>query len=396
MPEAAIQLDTSASPAVLLLDDEPKVLSGLKRALRKEPYELLCATTAEEAFAILHERSIDVVISDQDMPGMTGTVFLAKVREAYPSVCRFMLTGKATLDVALQAINDDAVRQFFTKPCDPATLAQSIRNIIQEKTLEQALERVQQRELELKNRLLSHVSHELRSPLAAIYQFITILLDGLAGELSPKQREYLEIVLRNVNQLRSMVGDLLDCTRATNGKLTVTPQPIEITPIVVETLHTLRPSATQKGLDLFVDLPAPGLQASGLPAAGLPIVAADPVRLRQVLVNLVENAIKFTPAPGTITVRQRDLKDEPEMLCLTVTDTGRGLRPEDTARIFERLSQTTETIDEQRHGLGLGLYICSELIQRHGGRIWVESEFGQGSTFCFTLPRCSNTAPDGT
>ncbi|WP_179131341.1 response regulator [Candidatus Entotheonella palauensis] len=225
MPEAAIQPDTSVSPAVLVLDDEPKVLSGLKRALRKEPYELLCATSAEEAFAILHERPVDVVISDQHMPGMSGTAFLAKVRETYPSTCRFMLTGKATLDVALQAINDDAVSQFFIKPCDPATLAQSIRNIIKEKTLEQAIERARQRELDLKDRLLSHVSHELRSPLTAIYQFVTILLDGLAGELGPEQRDYLEIVLRNVNQLRAMVGDLLDCTRAANGQLTVTPTP---------------------------------------------------------------------------------------------------------------------------------------------------------------------------
>ena len=381
MPEAAPPPDTAAAPAVLVLDDEPKVLSGLKRALRKEPYELLCATSADEAFAILHERSIDVVISDQDMPGMTGTAFLAKVREAYPSTCRFMLTGKATLDVALQAINDDAVRQFFTKPCDPAMLAQSIRNIIKEKTLEQAIERARQHELELKDRLLSHVSHELRSPLAAIYQFVTILLDGLAGELTPDQRDYLEIVLRNVNQLRSMVGDLLDCTRAANGKLTVTPQPIEVAPIVVETLHTLRPSATQKGLDLFADLP-------DSPTS----VTADLVRLRQVLANLVDNAIKFTSSPGTITIRQRALDDEPQMLCFTVTDTGCGIRPEDTARIFERLSQTAETIDERRQGLGLGLYICSELIQRHGGRIWVESELGQGSTFCFTLPRCSVSA----
>ena len=385
MSEAAIQPDTSATPAVLILDDEPKVLSGLKRALRKEPYDLLCATTATEALAILHERPIDVVISDQDMPGMTGTAFLAKVREVYPSTHRFMLTGKATLDVALQAINDDAVRQFFTKPCDPATLAQSIRNIIKEKTLEQAIERARQRELELQDRLLSHVSHELRSPLAAIYQFITILLDGLAGELGPEQRAHLKIVLRNVNQLRAMVGDLLDCTRAANGKLHVTLQPTEVTPIVVETLHSLHPSATQKGLDLLADLPT----------TGLPIVAADPVRLRQVLANLVDNAIKFTPSPGAITVRQRDLEDEPEMLCLTITDTGCGIRPEDTARIFERLSQTAETIDERRQGLGLGLYLCSELVQRHGGRIWVESELGQGSTFCFTLPRCSNTTPHG-
>ncbi|ETX02855.1 MAG: hypothetical protein ETSY2_34715 [Candidatus Entotheonella gemina] len=176
-----------------------------------------------------------------------------------------------------------------------------------------------------------------------------------------------------------MVSDLLDCTRAANGQLTVAPKPTEVAPIVVETLHTLRPSATQKGLDLFMDLPS---------TAWL-MVKVDPVRLRQVLANLVDNAIKFTTAPGTITVGQRDLDDEPEVLCLTVTDTGCGIRPGDTARIFERLSQTAETIDERRQGLGLGLYICSELIQRHGGRIWVESELGQGSTFCLTLPRCS-------
>jgi signal transduction histidine kinase len=384
MSEATIQSYSSVTPAVLVLDDEPKVLSGLKRTLRKEPYELLCATTAEEAFAILHERPIDVVISDQDMPGMTGTAFLAQVRQAYPSTCRFMLTGKATLDVALQAINDDAVRQFFIKPCDPETLAQSIRNIIKEKALEQAIERTRQQELELKDRLLSHVSHELRSPLAAIYQFITILLDGLAGELGPEQRDYLEIVLRNVDQLRSMVSDLLDCTRVANGKLNITPQPIDVTPIVLETLRTLRPAATQKGIYLSGDLPP----------TGLPMVVADPVRLRQVLANLVDNAIKFTSAPGTITVGHRDLENEPEMLCLAVSDTGCGIRPDDTARIFERLSQTAATIDERRQGLGLGLYICSELIQRHGGRIWVESQIGQGSTFCFTQPRGSTTASD--
>ena len=382
MPEAAVQTDAPNAPAVLLLDDEPKVLSGLKRALRKEPYEVLCATSAEEALTLLQERPIDVVISDQDMPGMTGAAFLAQVRQTYPATSRFMLTGKATLDVALQAINEDAVKQFFTKPCDPATLAQSIRNSLHEKALEQALERARQQELELKDRLLSHVSHELRSPLAATYQFLTLVLDGLAGDVPPAQRQHLEVALRNVNQLRAMVSDLLDCSRAANGKLTVAPQPMDISGIVHEVLEARRPDAVQKGLDL---------QAT-LPPAGLPRVAADPVRLRQVLANLVDNAIKFTPAPGAITVGHRALAAEPEMLCITVADTGCGLRPEDATRIFERLSQTTEGIDAGRQGLGLGLYICHELMQRHGGRIWVESELGRGSTFCLTLPLCSNPA----
>ena len=381
MPEAAVQTATPDTPAVLLLDDEPKVLSGLKRALRKEPYEVLCATSADTALAMLQERPIDVVISDQDMPGMTGVAFLAEVRQTYPSTSRFMLTGKATLDVALQAINEDAVKQFFIKPCDPSALAQSIRNSLREKALEQALERARQQELELKDRLLSHVSHELRSPLAVIYQFITIVLDGLAGDLAPEQHQHLEVALRNVNHLRAMVGDLLDCARAANGKLAVALQPTDLTDIVHEVLNARRPAAVQKGIDL----------RAALPSIGLPRVDADPVRLRQVLTNLIDNAIKFTPAPGMITVRHRPLTAEPEMLCVTVADTGCGIRPEDATRIFERLSQTAETLDAGRQGLGLGLYICRELIQRHGGRIWVESEPGQGSTFCFTLPQCAHS-----
>ncbi len=368
--------DGPVSHAVLLLDDEPNVLSALRRALRKEPYDLLCACSAEEALDILDRRPIDVVVSDQDMPGMTGTAFLAQVRKTYPKTTRFMLTGKATLDVALQAISDDAVSQFFTKPCDHATLALSIRNALKQKELEQALERARQRELELKDRLLSHVSHELRSPLTVIYQFVTLVLDGLAGELTAEQHEYLTIALRNINQLRTMVQDLLDCSRAATGKLIIKPEWLAFAPLVHDMLNTLTPAANTKTITLTTTLPG-----------DLPAVYADPARLRQVLTNLIENGIKFTPASGTITIGTRALVDDPDVLCVTVTDTGCGIRPEDTARIFERLSQTADSIDERRQGLGLGLYICRELITRHGGRIWVESRVGQGSTFCFTVPR---------
>ena len=365
----------STSRAVLVLDDEPNVLAGLRRALRKEPYELLCASAADAAFDILHSRAVDIVISDQDMPGMTGTVFLTKVRQLYPETTRFMLTGQATLDVALQAINDNAVSQFFTKPCDHATLAQSIREALEQKEAERALAQARQQEVELKDRLLSHVSHELRSPLTAIYQFVTLLLDGLAGEMTPQQQEYLSIVLRNVKQLQAMVQDLLDCSRTDSGQLHLDLQWHSIAPLVEETLSTLKPVAAAKSIDLIATLPE-----------DLPPVYVDPVRLQQVLRNLLENGIKFTPPSGRISVGAHYPADDPDVLCLTVTDTGCGIRPEDTTRIFERLSQATNTIDADRQGLGLGLYICREIITRHGGRIWVDSQVGQGSTFYVTVP----------
>ena len=120
---------------VLLVDDDKNLLDGLRRALRKEPYEIVAASSAEEALGILGKEAIDVVVSDQDMPGMSGTVFLAAVRQRFPDTVRFMLTGKATLDTAVQAINDGAISRFFTKPCNNVDLAVTIRQALQQKEL---------------------------------------------------------------------------------------------------------------------------------------------------------------------------------------------------------------------------------------------------------------------
>jgi signal transduction histidine kinase len=254
-------------------------------------------------------------------------------------------------------------------------LARSIRYAIERHRLLAALEQTRRQQLRMKDQFLSHVSHELRSPLAAIYQFVTILLDGLAGDLRPEQREHLEVALRNVNRLRTMIGDLLEATRAETAKLTVEPRRISIAELIAETLSTLGTTAATKGVILSADV-----------FPDLPPVHADPNRVRQILVNLIDNGIKFTPENGTVSIRVHVFDEDPSFLCFAVADTGCGIRPEDTKMIFERLYQTTGTIQDSRKGLGLGLYICRELVSRHGGRIWVKSQLGQGSTFFFTLP----------
>jgi len=123
------------SHTVLLVDDEPSLLAGLARTLRKEPYRILTAVSAEKALETLGATHVDVVISDQDMPGMGGADLLAEVRRVYPDTVRFMLTGKATLELAVRAINDGAVSRFFVKPCNPVDLAATIRQALQHKDL---------------------------------------------------------------------------------------------------------------------------------------------------------------------------------------------------------------------------------------------------------------------
>jgi signal transduction histidine kinase/CheY-like chemotaxis protein len=269
-----------------------------------------------------------------------------------------------------------------------------LKDITERKETEAELECTRQAQLRMKDEFLSRVSHELRSPLTAVYQYVTILLDGLAGEINAEQREYLGIALRNVRQLKGMIGDLLDVTRTKSGKLVVVPREMNLLENIEAAMDTARPNAQAKGLALAVQV-----------EEGLPSASADPQRVQQILVNLVDNAIKFTPAGGTVRVRAKIGEALPEKpgaegnasltaetaswLEISVADTGCGIAAEDHERIFQQLYQVDKNIDQKRMGLGLGLYICRELVCLLGGRIWVDSRAGEGSTFCFTLPAYS-------
>jgi PAS domain S-box-containing protein len=251
----------------------------------------------------------------------------------------------------------------------------SLRDITERKQMHDQLEQTRQQQLQLKDQLFSHISHELRSPLSVIHQFVTILLDRLAGDLTVQQNEFLEITLQNVNQLRTMIDDLLEVTRAGTGKLSFEPQVTSVAEIVAETLEALKTRSIEKGVVLSDDVPWV-----------LPLIFGDPQRVRQILINLIDNAIKFTTKDGTITVRAQVSDQDSDFLCVAVADTGCGINSDDVKNVFERLYQARSIAESCRKGLGLGLCICQELVSLHGGRIWVESQIGKGSTFSFTLP----------
>jgi PAS domain S-box-containing protein len=258
---------------------------------------------------------------------------------------------------------------------DKETVIQcNIRDIAVRKHAAEALSQNQQQQIQIRDQFLSRMSHELRSPLTPIHQFVTILLDGLAGNITSEQREYLTIILNNVNLLRNMVRDLLEVTRAVAGKLEVDLRCVYLTELVPHLIKSYQ-LVNAKGLIISADIPE-----------NLPPVYADYNRICQIIDNLMENAIKFTPEKGTINIKAEVSDDSPEFVRIMVTDSGCGISPEEHGKIFNYLYQV-ENSDEQNHrGLGIGLYICGELVTSHGGKIWVESQLGKGSTFFFTVP----------
>lgn len=250
-----------------------------------------------------------------------------------------------------------------------------VQDVTERKKIVIVLEEARQERARIQEKLLSHVSHELRTPLTAIYLFTTNVVDGLLGDLNPEQVEHLRLALDNVEQLKSMVSDLLDITRAEAHKLTVVPQRVFLPKLTADVLSACRTNAQLKHISLISDI-----------GVDTPFVWADPVRLRQILTNLIDNGIKFTPTNGVVTVASTIYAKDENLVCISVTDTGCGISPEHCEIVFERLAQIGSSNQASRSGLGLGLFICRDLASRQGGRIWVESQVGHGSTFYLTAP----------
>lgn len=219
------------------------------------------------------------------------------------------------------------------------------------------------------------LSHELKTPLTSAREFIAIVVDGLAGELNDTQKEYLRISLESCNQLRVCINDLLDATRLETGKLSIELKPASLGAVVERVVKTLRPAATGKHIELVCEV-----------EAGLPAVSLDENRITQVITNLLNNALKFTEPGGRILAGVSSAPEQAGVVEVAVSDSGCGIPAEQLGRIFDRLYQIKSGDASTEQGVGLGLYICRELVRLHGGDISVESKIGAGSTFTFTLP----------
>jgi signal transduction histidine kinase len=222
-----------------------------------------------------------------------------------------------------------------------------------------------------KSDFLANMSHELRTPLNAIIGFSQVLREGMVGDVNEKQAEYLEDILSSGHHLLSLINDVLDLSKVEAGQVELELAPFSLQEALERGVAMVRERAMQDGV--FVTLAAN-------PDAD--VVSGDERRIRQVIFNLLSNAVKFTPAGGAVDVRATRANGE---VSVSVADTGPGIAAEDLRRVFEEFQQTEAGI-ERGEGTGLGLALSKRLVELHGGRIWVDSEIGRGSTFVFTLP----------
>jgi signal transduction histidine kinase len=239
-------------------------------------------------------------------------------------------------------------------------------------TLRKKAEEEMKQAIEMKSKFISTASHELRTPLTSIKEGVNLVYSEITGPLNNDQKEFLGIAKRNVDRLARLINDVLDYQKMSAGRMDFNLKPASINETVRLVEETMRPLTKEKGLELILELDD-----------AIPLVNFDNDKIIQVLTNLVSNAIKFTETGSVkITTSRSD-----NNVITAVKDTGGGIKQEDMSKLFHEFQQlATKDAERKTGGTGLGLVISKKIIENHGGRIWVESDYGKGTTFYFELP----------
>lgn len=391
-------MTSSKRATVLIVDDEPAILSSLERLLRRE-FTILLATSATTGLDLLRLHAPQIVISDQRMPGITGSDFLAQVGREQPDVVRLLLTGYADLDSVIGAINKGEVYRYLVKPWNPDELRSTVREAaeryqlvtqnrallgqlietnaaleqrVAERTTDLAAANQRLQELDrLKDELLAVTSHDLRSLVTNIRLSSQMLLRGnRTGKGDPER--YIQAIAHATDRLLVLLNDLSDLTMINTGALQLQRGPVLLSDIAQAVVHDALGLAEAKTIAIHVQVPEQE-----------PLVQADHERLYQVVSNLVGNAIKLTPSGGQIAVT---VQPTGHRIALSIRDTGIGLPAEQLPELFTQFKHMSRPGTDGERGSGLGLAIVHRLVELHEGEIAVASVEGQGSTFTIALP----------
>ncbi|MBV9867522.1 MAG: hybrid sensor histidine kinase/response regulator [Abitibacteriaceae bacterium] len=380
-------------PAKLLwVEDEPDMEALVRQKLRKRlkagELQLQFAPNGIKALEALdRHQDIDVVLTDLRMPEMDGLTLLARLKQHRPPVQSIVISAYGDLDNIRSAMNCGAF-DFLIKPIDfndfeitvhkVLEYAQQVRESqraeqlradkeVAEKSL-QCLQEVEQ----LKENVTQMIVHDLRTPLTSLITGIGSV--RVLGPINAAQLECLEIALQGGESVLAMVNDLLDINKIESGCFQLYHRTIRVENLIEETLQQVTLLARHKRQELVVDT-----------SPDLGLVWADPDKLKRTLLNLVGNAMRFTPCGGQITIAVRR-ETQKGVMSFTVTDTGEGIPPEALEKIFDKFGQVETRKGDRSLTTGLGLTFCKMIVEAHGGQIQVQSELGQGSTFSFTIP----------
>ncbi len=394
---------TKANIQVLIIDDDSGMRSTLSDILEQVGYNVMAFGSGHKAFDWVTTNQFDVAVVDMILPDMNGTEILKQLQLINPEAAVIMMTGYASAETAIEALNEGAYA-YIIKPFNVAELKIVIKRALHKIRLslenKKLIDKLQQTNRELhasvehtndlaekamatyraKSDFLANMSHEIRTPMNAIVGFSDILgMEDLTGE----QAKYTKIIRRSAQTLLVLIEDILDFSKIEAGMMDT--EIIQCCPreIAKNVFSLLSETAAENGLEFKV------LADGDLPAT----IHTDPVRIHQCLVNLVNNAIKFTES-GHIYIRlSMEKREDYSFIRFDIEDTGIGIAPEKQQMIFETFSQADNSTTRKYGGTGLGLAITKRLTEILDGEILVQSQVGKGSVFSLLLPIQTDVSP---
>lgn len=360
-------LSVPSQATILVVDDEKIIRELCVHALRN--YRVLQAGTCEEALRIYEKEQVDLILSDIMMPGESGIDLLKQIKTFNPNATVVIMTGFVDKEIILNALKEDA-DDFINKPLNILQLITAIEKALGRKALKEELAHIKRAD-EIKNTFLSLVSHKLRTPITGISLFLQNLRMGVFNPADPVIQENIALANEEAHYLGKLVADLLAFSQVMVNCTGVSKSPCDLNEIVAEVLLKCR--EVHCNFDLEIDFEP----------AELPPVPLDASKIRFALLQVIDNAFKFSGKFGTISIK---IGSHGDAAYITVSDSGIGIPRNEIPKVFEKFYQIDPDHTGQIRGFGLGLFYTRDFIRQHGGSISLASEPGLGTTVTIRLP----------
>lgn len=358
-------------PLILVIDDEESIRDGCRQVLEKSGYSVITAANGADGLTLARERSPAIAFVDLKMSGMSGIEVVDILSKDRPDTILIVITGYASIVSAVEAMQK-GVYDYLPKPFTPDQLRATAQRGLEHRRLKIETRMLRKEKKEMEKNFITFVSHEMRSPLVTIQQYMESLKVVAGDCLSEDGMDIIRRCGRRLRNLENLIEHWLDLSRIDEGTLIRQKTPLNLSETIARSIDEMEPLCTKRGLTLETDVPAT-----------LPGIIGDGESLIRVFINIIGNATKYTPKGGTLSIRA--VYDD-HYIVVHISDTGIGIPADKLLLIFEPFYRIRGQKDKHR-GSGLGLSFCKKIMKAHNGRIEVVSAEGKGTTFSLTFPR---------